>query len=138
MSGPPGAAGGGETGGGGAGGSAAAAAGGPGGVASLAASVALPRLGLAVRAVVGVLTAEGISAADDAAADTAAAVQAANAASNGGVGGGGGGGGEGARVKEDTALLQDGTVLRDCAAERKRALFARDPVRIASIIYAAC
>ena len=139
MSGPPGAAGGGETGGGGPGGSAAAAAGGgAGGVASLAASVALPRLGLAVRAVVGVLTAEGINAADDAAADTAAAVQAANAASNGGVGGGGGGGGEGARVKEDTALLQDGTVLRDCAAERKRALFARDPVRIASIIYATC
>ena len=75
-----------------------------GNVMTLAASVGLPRLGLAIQAVVGVLTAEGINAADDAAADDAESTT-------------------------DQDAAPDGTMLRDCEAERKRSLFAADPVR---------
>ena len=83
-----------------------------GNMMTLAASVALPRLGLAIRSVVGVLTAEGIDAADEAADDAAAAAA--------GLAGG--------RTTDEDAVT-DGSALRDCAAERKRALFAADPVR---------
>lgn len=82
-----------------------------GGAASLAASLALPRLGLAVRAVVAVLSDEGTIAAE---AAGEAASEAAAAASSGA--------GEGSGVEEGS--------LRDCEAERRRALFAADPVRI--------
>ena len=84
--------------------------------ASLAASLALPRLGLAVRAVVGVLSDEGTNAAE---AAGEAASEAAAAQSSG--------------TGEDTAgaagAVDEGS-LRDCEAERRRALFAADPVRI--------
>ena len=90
-----------------------------GNVMALAASVALPRLGLAIRSVIGVLTAEGIDAADEAADDAAAAAA-----------------GRGGERTTDEDAVADGTALRDCAAERKRALFAADPVRCRPCFFA--